>query len=74
MYTSAKPYFYGTGRRKSSIARVRLYPGNGNIINGPAIVEQMDSTTVILANQYAVVDKYLNMIIERRPKGGDDNE
>ncbi|MBQ1689907.1 MAG: hydantoinase/oxoprolinase family protein, partial [Firmicutes bacterium] len=48
--------------------------GNGNIINGPAIVEQMDSTTVILANQYAVVDKYLNMIIERRPKGGDDNE
>ncbi len=27
MYTSAKPYFYGTGRRKSSVARVRLYPG-----------------------------------------------
>ncbi len=35
MYTSAKPYFYGTGRRKSSVARVRLYPGSGNItING----------------------------------------
>ena len=31
MYTSAKPYFYGTGRRKSSVARVRLYPGTGNI-------------------------------------------
>ena len=28
-YTSAKPYFYGTGRRKKSIARVRLYPGTG---------------------------------------------
>jgi len=25
------PYFYGTGRRKSSVARVRLYPGSGNI-------------------------------------------
>ena len=30
-YTSAKPYFYGTGRRKSSIARVRIYPGTGAI-------------------------------------------
>ena len=29
MYTSLKPYFYGTGRRKKSIARVRLYPGTG---------------------------------------------
>jgi small subunit ribosomal protein S9 len=27
MYQSKKPYFYGTGRRKSSVARVRLYPG-----------------------------------------------
>ena len=25
------PYFYGTGRRKTSVARVRLYPGSGNI-------------------------------------------
>ncbi|MBN1863223.1 MAG: 30S ribosomal protein S9 [Dehalococcoidales bacterium] len=25
-------YFYGTGRRKSSIARVRLIPGEGSII------------------------------------------
>ncbi|MBO4264566.1 MAG: 30S ribosomal protein S9 [Clostridia bacterium] len=29
MYTSAKPYFYGTGRRKKSIARVRVMPGTG---------------------------------------------
>ena len=27
----AKPYFYGTGRRKSSVARVRLYNGTGKI-------------------------------------------
>ncbi len=26
------PYFYGTGRRKKSIARVRVYPGTGKII------------------------------------------
>ncbi|MBQ7726407.1 MAG: 30S ribosomal protein S9, partial [Clostridia bacterium] len=27
----AKSYFYGTGRRKSSVARVRLYTGTGKI-------------------------------------------
>jgi small subunit ribosomal protein S9 len=26
-----KPYFYGTGRRKKSIARVRLLPGSGAV-------------------------------------------
>ena len=31
MYTPKKPYFYGTGRRKSSVARVRLIPGSGVI-------------------------------------------
>jgi len=32
MYKSKKPYHYGTGRRKSSVARVHLYPnGTGAI-------------------------------------------
>ena len=26
------PYFYGTGRRKKSVARVRVYAGTGKII------------------------------------------
>ncbi len=35
MYTSSKPYFYGTGRRKKSVARVRIVPGTGVVtING----------------------------------------
>ena len=35
MYESKNPYYYGTGRRKSSVARVRLYAGTGKItING----------------------------------------
>ena len=35
MYESKQQYFYGTGRRKSSVARVRVYPGSGKItING----------------------------------------
>ncbi len=33
-------YFYGTGRRKTAVARVRLYPGNGAIvINGKPMEE-----------------------------------
>ena len=40
-YTSKKPYMYGTGRRKSSVARVHLFPGgSGKItINGRDIDE-----------------------------------
>ena len=30
MYETSS-YFYGTGRRKSSVARVRVYPGTGKI-------------------------------------------
>ena len=33
MYESKKKYFYGTGRRKSSVARVRVYEnGTGSVI------------------------------------------
>ncbi len=33
-------YFYGTGRRKTAVARVRLYPGGGTvIINGKPLEE-----------------------------------
>ena len=31
MYESKQPYFYGTGRRKHSVARVRVYEGTGKI-------------------------------------------
>jgi small subunit ribosomal protein S9 len=33
-------YYYGTGRRKTAVARVRLYPGNGAIVvNGKPMEE-----------------------------------
>lgn len=37
----------------------------GNEITGPAVIEQMDSTTVVLKGQHVVVDEYLNLIISR---------
>ena len=53
MYTSAKPYFYGTGRRKSSVARVRVFPGTGSItINGRSIDEYFGLETLkLIVNQ-----------------------
>ena len=53
MYTSAKPYFYGTGRRKKSVARVRIYPGSGEItIHGRSIDEYFGLETLkLIVNQ-----------------------
>jgi len=36
---------------------------HGNVITGPAIVEQMDSTTLVLPGQEAFVDSYHNILI-----------
>ena len=53
MYTSAKPYFYGTGRRKKSVARVRIYPGSGAItVNGRNIDDYFGLDTLhLIVNQ-----------------------
>ncbi len=38
--TTDQHYYYGLGRRKSSIARVRLYPGAGTVVvNGRPVEE-----------------------------------
>ena len=44
-----KPYFYGTGRRKHSVARVRVYSGTGKItINGRDIDDYFGLETLKL--------------------------
>ena len=44
-----KPYFYGTGRRKSSVARVRVYNGTGKFtINGRDIDDYFGLETLKL--------------------------
>ena len=50
MYESKKKYFYGTGRRKSSVARVRVYEnGTGSIIvNGRDIDDYFGLETLKL--------------------------
>ena len=73
MYTSAKPYFYGTGRRKKSVARVRLYPGNGEItINGRSIDEYFGLETLkLIVNQpFGVTGKVGKIDIVATVSGG----
>ncbi len=64
MYTSKKPYMYGTGRRKSSVARVHLFPGGtGRItVNGRDMDEYfgLDTLKFIVRqplNTVSLVDK-----------------
>ena len=73
MYTSAKPYFYGTGRRKKSVARVRLVPGTGNVtINGRNIDEYFGLETLkLIVNQpFAVTETAGKFDIIARVNGG----
>ena len=60
MYESKRPYVYGTGRRKSSIARVRLYPnGTGKItINNRDIDDYfgLDTLKLIVRQPLVAID------------------
>ena len=58
----ANVQYYGTGRRKSSVARVRLVPGNGKItINGRTIDEYFGLETLkLIVRQPLVLTKTLD--------------
>ena len=73
MYTSSKPYFYGTGRRKKSVARVRLYPGTGAItINGKSIDEYfgLETLNLIVNQPFGVTSNEGKFDIVANVKGG----
>ena len=58
-------YFQGNQVQTKIYDRAQLKPGNR--IQGPAIVTEFDSTTVILSGHWAEVDRYLNILIN--PEG-----
>ena len=65
MYESKKKYFYGTGRRKSSVARVRVYEnGTGSvIINGRDINDYFGLDTLkLIVNQPLVTTDMLGKV------------
>lgn len=57
MYKSKKPYHYGTGRRKSSVSRVRLFPGGTGAItiNGRDIDNYFGLETLKLITRQPLV-------------------
>jgi N-methylhydantoinase A len=61
-------YFSGGWLPTTIYDRSKLIPGNR--IDGPAIVTEFDSTTVILTGHTAEVDRYLNLIINPSKNGG----
>ena len=59
MYESKKTYYYGTGRRKHSVARVRVYEGTGKItINGRDIDDYfgLETLKLIVRQPFGVTD------------------
>ncbi|MGI6040371.1 MAG: 30S ribosomal protein S9 [Clostridiales bacterium] len=74
MYTPKKPYFYGTGRRKSSVARVHLFSnGTGRItINGRDIDEYfgLDTLKLIVRQPLVTTDTLGKVDIEATVTGG----
>ncbi len=51
-------FYYATGKRKSSVARTRLYEGSGNIeINGRPVEEYFPRETLRM-----IIDQPINMV------------
>ena len=74
MYTPKKAYFYGTGRRKSSVARVRLLPGgSGEItINNRTLDNYfgLDTLKLIVRQPLALTENLENMDVVCTVTGG----
>ena len=74
MYKSKKPYHYGTGRRKSSVARVHLFPnGTGAItINGRDIEEYfgLETLKMVVRQPLSITDTLGKVDIEATVTGG----
>ena len=73
-YTSKKAYMYGTGRRKSSVARVHLFPnGTGSIIvNGRPLDDYfgLETLKLIVCQPFAATDTMGKFDVEATVTGG----
>jgi small subunit ribosomal protein S9 len=69
----AKVQYYGTGRRKKSIARVRLVPGNGDVtINARSIEEYfgLETLKVIVKQPLVLTDTLSKFNVVCKVVGG----
>ncbi|MCR4719313.1 MAG: 30S ribosomal protein S9 [Firmicutes bacterium] len=69
----AKEQFYGTGRRKSSIARVRLIPGKGNITINKRDIDDyfgLDTLKVIVRQPLVLTNTVAKFDVVATVEGG----
>ena len=69
----AKEQFYGTGRRKSSIARVRLIPGKGNITINKRDIDDyfgLDTLKVIVRQPLVLTNTIAKFDVVATVEGG----
>ncbi|MBR4762560.1 MAG: 30S ribosomal protein S9 [Clostridia bacterium] len=68
-----KPYFYGTGRRKSSVARVRVYQGSGKVTINERDIDDyfgLETLKLIVRQPLTVTDTVGKFDIVCRVAGG----
>ena len=61
--TTREVYFHGGPVDTRIYDRAKLMPGD--VVEGPAVIEQLDSTTLVWPEQTASVDGYRNLLLER---------
>lgn len=69
----AKVFYYGTGRRKEAVARVRLLPGTGSIyINGQTIDEYfgLETLKLIVRQPLQLTDSLNRFDVYANVRGG----
>lgn len=73
MTASAPRYYYGLGRRKCAIARVRLYPGDGSVVvNGRQAAEYFgrEKLTTAVTSPLRAVDALGRFSVVAKVLGG----
>lgn len=70
---NARPYFYGTGRRKKSVARVRLYAGTGKVTVNDRDIDDyfgLETLKLIVRQPLALTGNEEKFDVECRVAGG----
>ena len=69
----AKVQYYGTGRRKTAVARVRLVPGTGNIIINDRPLDEYfsyDTLRVLVKRPLEITETYGKFDVIAKVEGG----
>ncbi|KAB8142147.1 30S ribosomal protein S9 [Chloroflexia bacterium SDU3-3] len=69
-----KRYYQGTGRRKTAVARVRLFPGNGEfVVNGRSVTEHfgnIDSLNKLMVRGLELTNNTASFNVLVKVRGG----